>query len=140
MKYLLTASILGLALVGCTDKNKTPDTVSTSETEVVATSDASTPVDQTVAANQEQVINFTGPNDLTLILKSSDNFETAQLVDNSDKVYNLKQAVAGSGVRLEGEDGVSIHFKNFNGVNEGTVELVKGKPIDIKEFVAEQAN
>ena len=42
--------------------------------------------------------------------------------------------VSGSGVRLANEAGVSIHFKNFDGLNEGTVELVKDKPIEIKEF------
>lgn len=147
MKYLLTTALLGVALVGCAD-NKQPTTSdhaadptattaantatqpSTVQSETASTETA-TAIDQTAQAEQE--LHFTGPNDLTLTLKTTDNFETAQLQDNSDKTYQLKRAVSGSGVRLANEDGVSIHFKNFDGLNEGTVELVKGKPIEIKE-------
>ena len=67
---------------------------------------------------------------LTIQLKSSDNFETAVMTDNSDRAMHLKAAIAASGVRLTNDDGVSIHFKN----GEGVVELVKGKPINITEY------
>ncbi len=120
--------------MGCADK-KAP-----SEQNVATESTTATAQTNDVAvAQDEQVIHFTGPQDLTLELKTKDNFETAQLTDNSDRVYELKRAVSGSGVRLANDQGVSIHFKNFNGVNEGTVELVKDKPISIKEFVTEKA-
>ncbi len=79
---------------------------------------------------ETQVINFVGPMDLTIQLKSSDNFETAEMMDNSGKVHHLKQTVAASGVRLANDKGVSIHFKR----GEGVVELVKGKPISITEY------
>lgn len=134
MKYILTATFLTLALVGCADK-KAP-----SEQNVATEATTATAQTNDVAvAQDEQVIHFTGPQDLSLELKTKDNFETAQLTDNSDRVYELKRAVSGSGVRLANDQGVSIHFKNFNGVNEGTVELVKDKPISIKEFVAGKA-
>lgn len=115
MKYLLGAILLGLALTGCT---------STPQNEVVQDK-----MTNNTPANT-QVIYFTGPMDLTLELKSSDNFETAQMTDNSGKNYHLKRAVSGSGVRLANDDGVSIHFK----AGDGVVELVPGKPISITEF------
>lgn len=135
MKYLLTTALLGLALVGCADK-KEATTPAEQTSPVTATNTAAnetaTAIDQTAPAEQE--IHFTGPNDLTIALKTTDNFETATLTDNSDQTYQLKRVVSGSGVRLANEAGVSIHFKNFDGLNEGTVELVKDKPIEIKEF------
>ena len=79
---------------------------------------------------ETQVINFTGPMDLTVELKSSDNFETAEMTDNSGKVYHLKRAISGSGMRLANNDGVSIHFK----AGEGIVEFMKDKPISITEY------
>lgn len=144
MKYLLTTALLGFALVGCADKKDASESTSaeqaTHPTALTATNttanetanETATAIDQTAQAAQE--IHFTGPNDLTIILKTTDNFETAELSDNADQRYQLKRVVSGSGVRLANEAGVSIHFKNFDGVNEGTVELVKDKPIEIKEF------
>ncbi len=70
-----------------------------------------------------------GPNGLLIFLKSSDNFETALMTDNSGMVYGLKQTVAGSGIRLAHNNGVSIHFKR----GEGVVEFVKDQPISITE-------
>ncbi|WP_104499419.1 hypothetical protein [Acinetobacter indicus] len=114
MKYVLGAALLGLAITGCT-ANQNKDV---SQEKVVSSTPANT-----------QVIYFSGPMDLTLELKSSDNFETSQLTDNSGKVYHLKRAVSGSGVRLANDDGVSIHFKG----GEGIVEFMKDKPISITE-------
>ena len=51
------------------------------------------------------------------------------MIDGSGKVYHLKRAVSGSGVRLANDDGVSIHFKG----GEGIVEFEKDKPISITE-------
>lgn len=115
MKYLLGAILLGLALTGCT---------STPQNDVVQ--DKTT---NNTPANT-QVIYFTGPMDLTVELKSSDNFETAEMTDNSGKVYHLKRAISGSGMRLANDDGVSIHFK----AGEGIVEFMKDKPISITEY------
>lgn len=115
MKYIIGASLLALALAGC---NSSPTQV-TSPVESVPSTPAET-----------QVINFVGPMDLTIQLKSSDNFETAEMTDNSGRVHHLKQTVAASGVRLANDQGVSIHFKR----GEGVVEFVKGKPISITEY------
>ena len=135
MKYILTAAVMTLALTACTDKNPQMQTAATQDTTSMTqttASDTTAPVDQVVDA--VKTINFTGPQDLTLQLKTTDNFETAQLSDNSDKTHELKRVISGSGIKLANEEGVSIHFKDFNGVMEGTVELVKDKPIEIKEF------
>lgn len=51
------------------------------------------------------------------------------MTDNSGRVIHLKAAVSGSGVRLANDDGVSIHFKN----GEGIVEFIKDKSISITE-------
>ena len=113
LKYLISSAlILALALVGC------------SQNPQQGKAQVST------APIQTQVIHFVGPMDLTLQLKSSDNFETAEMTDNSDRVIQLKAAVSGSGMRLANEDGVSIHFKN----GEGIVEFIKDKPIHITEY------
>ena len=115
MKYLLDAALLGLAITGCTSNPKNEVV----QEKVVSNTPAET-----------QVINFTGPMDLTVELKSSDNFETAEMTDNSGKVYHLKRAISGSGMRLANDDGVSIHFK----AGEGIVEFMKDKPISITEY------
>lgn len=115
MKYLIGASLIALALAG---RNSYPAKNAPQENSV-----PSTPA-------ETQVINFVGPMDLTIQLKSSDNFETAEMTDNSGRVHHLKQTVATSGVRLANDQGVSIHFKR----GEGIVELVKDKPISITEY------
>ena len=115
MKYIIGASLLTLALAGC---NSYP-IQTTNPVESVPSTPAET-----------QVINFVGPMDLTIQLKSSDNFETAEMTDNSGRVHHLKQTVAASGVRLANDQGISIHFKR----GEGIVELVKDKPISITEY------
>ena len=114
MKYILGIALLGFALSACTT-NHSKDV---SQEKVVSNAPADT-----------QVVYFSGPMDLALELKSSDNFETAQMTDNSGKIYHLKRAVSGSGVRLANDDGVSIHFKG----GEGIVEFEKDKPISITE-------
>ena len=91
---------------------------------------ATTPDATTAAAPNTQVLHFVGPMDLTLTLQSNDNFETAVLTDNSDRGFQMRSVPAASGVRMSNGQGVTIHFKN----GDGTVELVPGKPIAIKEF------
>nr|WP_174505589.1 hypothetical protein [Acinetobacter sp. Marseille-Q1620] len=135
MKYLLAVLFLSMALTAC-NSNSTESTKTEDKTnDASSVSDSST--SNALATDQSnvttsQVVNFTGPNDLTIELKTSDNFETAEMTDNSDKTYHLKRVVSGSGVRLANDEGVSIHFKG----SEGSVELVPGKPIEIKELKA----
>jgi len=114
MKYFLSLTLLVLAMTGCTSspKTETLQDKATSKTSADA-----------------QVLKFSGPNGLLIFLKSSDNFETALMTDNSGMVYRLKQTVAGSGIRLANNNGVSIHFKR----GEGVVEFVKDQPISITE-------
>ena len=114
MKYLIASSVIALALAGC---NAQPSK------EVVQQPNVET------APAEIQVMNFVGPMDLTIQLKSADHFETAEMTDNYGKVYHLKRAVSGSGVRLANDQGVSIHFKG----SEGIVEFVKNKAINITE-------
>ena len=121
MKKAFLLGLLALGLASCASVNNTDGLVKSEHSQT----------------NEAQTINFTGPYDLTVQLTSNDGFETAILVDNSGKEHLLKNAISGSGVRMVGDDGVSIHFKNFNGLNEGVVELVKDKPIQIKEFKAD---
>ena len=115
MKNALGATLVTLALVGCTS---TPTGKVTQEN----TSSNN--------AVETQVIHFTGPMDLTIELKSSDNFETAMMTDNSDRTFMLKSAPAASGMFMTDGKGVSIHIKG----SEGIVEFVKDKPIQITEF------
>ncbi|MEX5444535.1 hypothetical protein WCE14_14460 [Acinetobacter schindleri] len=114
MKYFLSLTLLVLAMTGCTSSPKieTLQDKATSNTSV-----------------DTQVLKFSGPNGLLIFLKSSDNFEIALMTDNSGMVYRLKQTVAGSGIRLANNNGVSIHFKR----GEGVVEFVKDQPISITE-------
>lgn len=116
MRYLIGSSLIAIAftVTGC---NSSPI-------------QSTKPVESTPSIPAEtQVINFVGPMDLTIQLKSSDNFETAEMIDNSGRVIHLKAAVSGSGMRLANDDGVSIHFKN----GEGIVEFIKDKSISITE-------
>lgn len=114
MKYSLSLTLLVLAMTGCTSSPKTE----TLQDKATSNTSADT-----------QVLKFSGPNGLSIFLKSSDNFETALMTDNSGMVYRLKQTVAGSGIRLANNNGVSIHFKR----GEGVVEFVKDQPISITE-------
>lgn len=134
MKYILTAAIVTLALTACTDKKPETQTSASENSSITQTTSdtaANTPVDH--LSDAVKTINFAGPEGMTVELKTMDNFDTAQLTDNSGKIHELKRVMSGSGIKLANEDGVSIHFKDFNGVNDGTLQLVKGKDIDIKE-------
>lgn len=121
MKYLLLTTFTAAMLFGCSNPVQTPVESTPSE--------PSKP-----AVKQEQILHFTGPYDLTLTLKTKDNFATATMTDNSDRSFELKEAVSASGMKLANQDGVSIHIKN----GEGVVELVPGKPINIKEFKSDK--
>lgn len=116
MKHLLILPLVAIALLGC---NATQ-----------GTKPSTTIKDKVVAKINTKVVHFVGPMDLTLQLKSQDNFETAVMTDNADRSFQMKAVPAASGVRMTDGKGVSIHFKN----GEGVVEFVKGRPIDIKEF------
>ena len=94
-----------------------------------------TVVKEEAVANEEtvseaQVIYFVGEYDLAVQLTTKDNWETAELMDNSERVYNLKRESAASGTYLANSEGVSIHFKD----GEGILILKDGNEIKVKEF------
>lgn len=113
---------LALASCGSKDDNKTPEKTP-APTETVQTTTAP-------EINPEQTINFVGDFDMTIELTTKDNWETAELMDNSGQVYKLKRSPSADGVLLKNDDGVSIHMKN----REATLILNKGNEIQIKEF------
>ena len=120
MKYL-TPLFLTFLLIGCSgDKKATQDAQQTS----VTNSMSQEPV------VQEVIIKYQDKNQKTYELKTSDNFQTAVLIDSDGKAYELKEVMAGSGMRLEGRNGIYIHTKGENGV----LELSKEKLVDIKEI------
>lgn len=124
MKYL-TPLFLTFLLIGCSgDKKATQDTSQTSAASENSITNAMT---QSPVA-QEVIIKYQDKNKKTYELKTTDNFQTAVLVDSNGKTYDLKEVMAGSGMRLEGRDGIYIHTKGEN----ATLELSKGKPVDIK--------
>lgn len=51
-------------------------------------------------------------------LISSDEFESAIMVDKDGKEYYLKRQPSASGVYLEDENGANIHFKDDGGIVE----------------------
>lgn len=124
MKFILAITTFTLLLTGCSQNLVSSSTNASSQTQQSSEK----------KQNSEQTINFIGPYDLTLSLTTLDNFETATLTDNSDKTYSLQRSISASGIRLTNDAGIIIHFKGTSNGNEGYVELVKDKPIEIKEF------
>ncbi len=118
MKKFLLAGLLSFGLMGCVAL----DTNEKTESAYSSNQDA------------QQVIHFNGPYDLVIELKTTDGFETATMTDNSGQERQLKRVVSGSGIKLEGADGASIHFKTFNGRNEGVLSMVPGRDISLIEF------
>lgn len=121
-----------LLLVGCnSDKQPKSDVVSAASenVELMALPVESSAAGGTSEAISEVVVKYKGSDNKTYELKSSDNFETAVLTDSQGKNYELKDAISGSGMHLEGEDGVYIHTKG----EEGTLVLSKDPLIDIQE-------
>lgn len=125
MKIILASMLAVFTLVGCTKETTTTEQLSSSQ-----------PVEESKInenVTSERVINFSGENNSVVQLKTTDNFETAELKVNSTKTYNLKRVISGSGIKLADESGTSIHFKDHNGTMEGTVEIVPGETISVKE-------
>lgn len=119
-KLLLVSTILTAAvLAGCNGKDKTP----------AADSGAGTPAAQSNTSQAtEKTVKYITEDNLTFKLKTNDNFTTATLEDNHGNSYALKNAPAGSGMLLEGENGVSVHTKG----KEGMIEIAN-KVFNVKE-------
>lgn len=122
-KILLISSILtAVFLVGCNAKDKEKTNASTGE--------ASSPVAQ-VDSNEsnQKTVKYETEDKKQFTLQTTDNFATATLTDSEGQNYSLKEVPAGSGMRLEGENGVSIHSKG----EEATIELAKDQSFSVKE-------
>lgn len=119
-KLLLVSTILtAAALAGCNAKEKTP----------AADSGAGTPATQSNShGSTEKTVKYITEDNLTFKLKTNDNFTTATLEDNHGNSYSLKNAAGASGMRLEGENGVSVHTKG----KEGMIEIAN-KVFNVKE-------
>ncbi|OTG81627.1 MliC family protein [Acinetobacter sp. ANC 4648] len=120
-KIFLLSALIGVGLIaGCNSKDK----------ESTQDKDVSVPA-STVISNEsiEQTVIYETADKKQYILTTTDNFTTANLVDSDGNSYELKEVPAGSGMRLEGPNGVAIHTKG----DEGIIELSKDQIIDIKE-------
>ena len=125
MKIILASIFAVFTLVGCAKE--------TTKTEQLPSSQSTEENKINENVTSEKVINFNGENNFKARLKTTDDFETAELKVNSDKTYNLKRVISGSGISLADERGASIHFKDYSGTIEGTIEITPGEVITIKE-------
>lgn len=103
MKKILLLAVLVLGLVACGQKEE-------------AKTEEATQVEQVV---EEQMITFAREDgEANIVMKSSDNFETATIVIE-DQEYVAKGTEAADGIKVATEDGkVSVHFKNDYGILE----------------------
>jgi uncharacterized lipoprotein NlpE involved in copper resistance len=125
---ILAALCTVLLLVGCNSDKQLNSNVRSATNESVTS--IVMPAETSVAeATSEVIVKYKGSDNKTYELKSSNNFETAVLIDSQGKNYELTYAISGSGMRLEGEDGIYIHTKG----EEGTLVLLKDQLIDIQE-------
>lgn len=116
MKWMLAMPLVALAVLGCSATQPLQSGAAENENQA--------------AALNTQELHFVGPMDLTIMLKTQDNFESAVMTDNADRAFQMRSVPAASGIRMTDGKGASIHFKN----GEGVVELVKDRPIEIKEM------
>ncbi|MCK4080984.1 hypothetical protein KTI59_06190 [Acinetobacter radioresistens] len=77
---------------------------------------------------EEQVLKFIDPDNIVIILKTTNNFETAELTDQRGIVYYLKRVKTKNGIRLE-NGSTSIHFNSGSGI----LKIGQGHPIKVIE-------
>ncbi len=77
---------------------------------------------------EEQVLKFIDPDNIVIILKTTNNFETAELTDQRGIVYYLKRVKTKNGIRLENGN-TSIHFNSGSGI----LKICQGRPIKVIE-------
>jgi len=77
---------------------------------------------------EEQVLKFIDPDNIVIILKTTNNFETAELTDQRGIVYYLKRVKTKNGIRLENGN-TSIHFNSGSGI----LKIGQGRPINVIE-------
>lgn len=120
-KLLLISSLIAVGfMVGCSPKDK----AATANNESSNTASQVGVIDTT-----ETIVKYQTDDKKEFILSTKDNFVTATLLDADGKNYALKEAEAGSGMLLKGENGVSVHTKG----DEGVIELSKDQSFNVKE-------
>ena len=77
---------------------------------------------------EEQVLKFIDPDNIVIILKTTNNFENAELTDQRGIVYYLKRVKTKNGIRLE-NGSTSIHFNSGSGI----LKIGQGHPIKVIE-------
>ncbi len=77
---------------------------------------------------EEQVLKFIDPDNIVIILKTTNNFETAELTDQRGIVYYLKRVKTKNGIRLENGN-TSLHFNSGSGI----LKIGQGRPIKVIE-------
>lgn len=77
---------------------------------------------------EEQVLKFIDPDNIVIILKTTNNFETAELTDQRGIVYYLKRVKTKNGIRLENGN-TSIHFNSGSRI----LKIGQGRPIKVIE-------
>lgn len=122
MKKKLPITLIVLVLVGCSSKDKDMPPEHEASSNVISRVEKS--------ESDVKVIKFQSLNQKEFLLKTSDNFVTATLIDDKGKNYSLKEVPVASGMRLEGENGVAIHTKN----GEGVIEFSKNNYFIVKQL------
>ncbi len=77
---------------------------------------------------EEQVLKFIDPDNIVVTLKTTNNFENAELTDQRGIVYYLKRVKTKNGIRLENGN-TSIHFNSGSGI----LKIGQGHPIKVIE-------
>ncbi|MCU4310440.1 hypothetical protein KTH02_16685 [Acinetobacter radioresistens] len=77
---------------------------------------------------EEQVLKFIDPDNIVVTLKTTNNFENAELTDQRGIVYYLKRVKTKNGIRLENGN-TSIHFNSGSGI----LKIGQGRPIKVIE-------
>lgn len=83
--------------------------------------------------SENQVINLVGAYDLTVTLSTNDGWRTAELIDDSDRVYVLNRKETKEGIYLTNDEGVSIRLKGGKGI----LILNNGNEINVEKFIPE---
>ena len=100
--------------------------VQISPNQIVATQ---MPSKQVINMNEEeQVLKFIDPDNIVVTLKTTNNFENAELTDQRGIVYYLKRVKTKNGIRLENGN-TSIHFNSGSGI----LKIGQGRPIKVIE-------
>ncbi|MGL4307520.1 hypothetical protein [Cetobacterium sp. SF1] len=113
MKNILIGLTLMGILVGCQSAQETikQETVVNKMAVEKAVSPEINPI-QVLKLKGEDGNGFTGT------LSTTDNWETAILVDNMNKTYGMERVISGSGIKLQDKFGNNVQFDSKEGIFE----------------------